>query len=391
MMRPASVFRGCGWLLVGFMAGLPLGAASAGLPSPEVHPDRTVTFRLAWPGPGPVELVFRGPNQHDFPRDVYPMQRDAAGGWAAAIGPAPPGVHFYKFRIDGLALPDPANPVVQDFFNGPWSRFEVADAQPQPWTPRAGIPHGRVELRTYPSKILGEERPVWVYVPPGGRPVRPTAAWPVLYLFHGSTYDERSWVELGRVREIMDALIAERRAGPLLVVMPFGYSARPVSPAIEPPKDYASWARHVIGELRPWIEREYPVSPRREDHAVAGLSLGGAQALRIGLSHPDAFAWIGAFSAAEHGTETLPALAAASMAAPAVRPALVWFGCGRGDRLFTANRGLCARLAHAGLPTVWREFDGRHTWNVWRQCLSEFVLQLFSPASATAMTNFTHS
>lgn len=390
MMRPASVFRRCVLLLVGFTTGAPLGAAGTALLSPEVHPDRTVTFRLAWPGTGRVDLVFRGPNQHDFQQDVYPMQRDAAGAWAATVGPVPPGVHFYKFRVEGLAFPDPANPVVQDFFNGPWSRFEVTDAQPQPWTPRTGIPHGRVELRTYASKILGEERSVWVYVPPGGRPADAPAAWPVLYLFHGSTYDERSWVELGRVREIMDTLIAERRVVPMLVVMPFGYSARPVSPAVEPPKDYASWSRHVVEELRSWIEREYPASSQREDRAVAGLSLGGAQALRIGLSHPDAFAWIGAFSAAEHGTEGLPALVAASAAAHAARPTLVWFGCGRADRHFAADRDLCAHLAQAGLPTVWREFDGRHTWNVWRQCLSEFVQHLFLPASANAMTNPAH-
>lgn len=381
-MPPVSTLRICILLMVGFTMGAQLDAAVGGLRSPEGYPGRTVTFRLAWPAAESVELIFRGPNQHDFLRGVYSMQRDAAGTWTVTVGPATPGVHFYKFRVEGLAVPDPANPNVQNFFNGPWSRFEVADEQPRPWTKRAGIPHGRVEMQTYASKILGEERPVWVYVPPGS----PSTAWPSLYLFHGSTYDERSWVELGRVREIMDTLFAERQAAPMVVVMPFGYSALPVSPAVEPPKDYAAWSRHLVEELQPWIEREYPVSSKRENRAVAGLSLGGAQALRIGLSHPESFGWIGAFSAAEHGTEGLPAMVAASSAVHASRPALVWFGCGVADRHFAANRELCDRLARAGLRVVWHEFGGRHTWHVWRQCLSDFMQHLFLPAPGNAMT-----
>lgn len=362
------------WRLLAFVPSLTWAANESAASFPAVdRAQHAVAFRLAWPKPAAVELVARGPNQHDFPHPVYAMKPVAEGSYEVTVTPVPPGVHFYKFRVDGADVLDPLNPLVQDFFNGPWSRFDMPEAGPRPWTFTAGIPHGTLEQRRVPSLRFNDERPLWVYLPPG-YPTESSAAYPVLYLFHGSTYDPRSWTELGRVPEIVDSLVHAGRIRPLVIVMPYGYNALPERADVEPPREFVAWSGHIVEELIPWVNRHYRVSDQREQCALAGLSLGGGQALRIGFQFPERFMAIGAFSGGENGTGLLSLRESAGGPKP-----LVWFGCGTGDRHYAHNRELAERLSREGMATRWHDYAGRHTWNVWRQCLADFLPVAFPP------------
>lgn len=367
-IRRSLVVCGCA-----LFAGL--GTASFLRGTPAVQANGSVTFRIDWASAGEVEVIGRGPNQTDFPSTSYPLRQVSDRTWEATVEDLPAGVHFYRLRVDGHEIPDPANRRVQAFFNGPWSVLEIEDTAPTPWNPPGEVPYGTLQRRFYPSAVLGHERPVMVYLTHGY--TAQSEPLPALYLLHGSHYDETSWVELGRAATILEHLIAEGRARPMVVVMPFGYSNLPVAEAQEPAKDVVAWSRHLAEELIPWVEANFRVVRQREYRAIAGLSMGGAQALRLGLGRPELFDAIGAFSPGARALAQFPAEYAAALASDGDGPSLLWLGCGRGDRHFAAVRELRDKLHAAGLQPEWREYEGRHTWHVWRACFADFAQRLF--------------
>ena len=228
---------------------------------------------------------------------------------------------------------------------------------------------------------MGDQRDFYVYTPPAYDP-RAKQTYPVLYLLHGSDYNERDWVEDGLVGEMLDNLIAVGRARPMIVVMPIGYSRLPIAAAVAQPDEYEQWAEQVLHGLLPWTERTYGTATDRAHRAVAGLSMGGQQALHLGLGNPALFAWVGAFSSGVSGLRNYPAAYAPTFAPGAPRPELVFLGCGQGDKSRAEMRKTYELLTADGLPTAWREVEGRHTWRVWRQCLADLLERLF-PAPAT--------
>lgn len=367
------------WLFAGAQ---PILAAAAAAGQPEVRSDRTVTFRLAWPKDGPVELIGRGGDKsHDFPRDGYELRRKANGVWEVTVGPLMPGLYIYRFRVAGAEIIDPVNPQLQNFFAGAWSKVEVPDPQPRPWQARTDVPHGTIEVRTFGAAGgVGWGRPVCVYLPPG-YDARAPAALPVLYLLHGWDYDERAWIENGLMPAIMDNLIAAGRARPMIVVMPLGFS---LVPPVEtwPADELARWSRQMVEVLLPWVEATYRVPAGREHRAIAGFSMGGKQSLMLGLGRPGLFAWMGAFSSGKHSLENYPAVFAPSFEPGAPKPSLIWLGSGRGDIYFKEAKLVGQKLATHALPVAWYETEGRHTWKVWRECFSEFVQRVFQPASS---------
>lgn len=345
--------------------------------TPVVVADRTVTFQLDWPKDAKVELVARGEGRHsDFPRPVYPMTRAPDGIWRVTVGPLLPGVHLYRFRVDGAEIVDPCNPSVQAFFRGPWSKVEVPDPAPVPWTPRSGVPQGRVEVRHFGDQTVGGTRPVHVYLPPGYREGTGPGL-PVLYLLHGAEYNEADWLGNGLLSTLLDNLIASGRARPMIVVMPIGYSRLPIDDATAQRDEYGQWSAQILQGLVPWVDRTYGTAAGREHRAVAGFSMGGHQALRLGLGHPELFAWVGAFSTGAGGLANYPEYAP-TFAAGAPKPELVLIGCGAGDKLNPEARQTYEKLKAGGLRTEWREIDGRHTWRVWRQCLAELLERTFT-------------
>lgn len=348
--------------------------------SPIIQPDGRVTFRLKWPGADKVELVARGDVRHnDFDQPVYAMERGADDVWQVTVGPLLPGIQLYRFRVNGVEVVDPFNNSVQRFFRGPWSRIEVPDAEPKPWTPQADVPHGRVEIRRFGRAMVGWEHPVYVYLPPGYREGAGEAL-PVLYLLHGSDYSEGDWVEDGRVDVILDNLIAAGRARRMIVVMPLGYSRLPIDAATAQPDEYERWSAQILNGLMPWVEKNYGTVADRRGRAVAGLSMGGHQALRLALQNPTRFAWVGAFSSGATGLRLYPDAYAPALAENAPKPELVFMACGQRDASVADMKQTCELFTRDGLRTEWLEVDARHTWRVWRQGLSDFVTRLF-PAS----------
>ena len=353
--------------------------------SPEVLPDGRVTFRFRAPGAKEVSVVREGE-----PR--LSLTKDDRGIWSATTDKLAPDIYTYTFVVDGVAIADPANPLCKSIVNGGHeSLVHVPGAAALAW--EAGdVPHGTVHRHVHRSKVVGEAREYFVYTPPG-YDAADKHCYPVLYLLHGVMDDASAWTTAGRADVIFDNLIAQRKVKPMLVVMPLGYGFANVAdrmneqfggPALQK-KFLDAMSAYLLDELIPAVEGGYRVAGDREARAIAGLSMGGAQALYIGLNHPDRFAWIGSFSGAlvMYGgpyAKWFPDLSAEGR--PKLR--LVWISCGAGDFLLGVNRKFTDWLKSNGVRCTTVEPPGAHAWPVWRRNLIEFAPQLFQDKSDPA-------
>lgn len=347
--------------------------------SPEVAPDGRVTFRFHAPNAQKVSAVREGAKR-------LPMTKDERGTWNAVTDPLPPDIYTYQFVVDGIILADPSNPLVKAVVNGGHeSLVHVPGPQSLPWE-RRDVPHGVIHRHVLHSALYGEDREFRVYTPPG-YDARDGKSYPVLYLLHGVMEDETAWVTAGRADVILDNLIADRRAVRMIVVMPLGYGFANVPERVAEQfggptaqrRFMEALTRHLLGELTPEVERCYHVSPGREARAIAGVSMGGAQALVIGLNHPDRFAWVGSFSGAIVMLAEPFATWFAEPAKAGPRPRLVWLSCGRDDFLLGFNRQFGRWLRGRRVAFVASEPAGAHAWPVWRRNLVEFATRLFRP------------
>ncbi len=348
-------------------------AATPSVVSPEVLPDRRVTFRLHAPRAG--EVAFFGDWMQ--PGTSQKMEKGSDGTWSITVGPLKPSVYIYNFLLDGLAIADPVNPRMKLRARTSASMVEIRGDGPEPWIPR-DVPHGAVQIVWQHSKVLGgDPRWIWVYTPPGYN-TSTSKRYPVLYLFPGSNDIAGGWVLAGHANFILDNLIAAKQADPMILVMPFGHAVPFGSPREVQAKNVALYDEYVTKDVMPFIEREFRVAPGRKNRAVAGLSMGGGQSLHIGFSHPEMFSAVGAFSAAVPGD--FEARFASMLAKPAditLRPGLIWFACGREDSLFGRSEQLDKLLTAKGVPHTWRPTDRNHTYTYWRQYLAEFTPLLF--------------
>jgi enterochelin esterase family protein len=230
--------------------------------------------------------------------------------------------------------------------------------------------------------VVGDDRDFYVYTPPGYDP-EGKKPYPVLYLLHGFSDDARAWTDVGRAHVILDNLIASGKAKPMLVVMPFGYGAPEILSRTGPQfRDVALRKRNqqkfretLLQDVIPTVEKLYHVSADRESRAVAGLSMGGAESLDLGLNARDHFAWVGAFSSAvpDDPDAVFPGLDANTK--PPLR--LLWIACGTEDFLTAANRKFWDWLQARHVPFTKIETPGGHTWPVWRRNLAAFAPLLF--------------
>jgi enterochelin esterase-like enzyme len=248
------------------------------------------------------------------------------------------------------------------------------------------IPHGAVTTHAYKSTSLGTDRSVVVYTPPdyGKSSIR----YPVLYLLHGAGETETAWTERGHAHVILDNLIADGKLKPLVVVMPFGYAfARTVAAgrgdAAENKQQREGFARDLLEDVIPLIDKSFRVYGDREHRAIAGLSLGGAQSLAIGLSHTDLFSRVAGFSSAM-GAATNPetggvdfdkVLADAAHINSQLK--LLWVGCGTEDTLFEANTAFADLLSRRKIEHIFRVTRGAHTFAVWQRYLNEVAPMIF--------------
>ena len=357
------------------------------LKSHEVNADNTITFRYS--GPTAAKVLVNS----DAFLVSQPMTKGADGTWTFTTAPLPPQYYSYSFSVDGVTELDPFNPItVQNSDTLPAiyyiaSKVLVPGTPPMPWELTA-VPHGSVTHHNYTTHIVKDlptnQSGYTVYTPPSYDP-RKKGGYPVLYLLHGWSDVETGWTNDGHADLILDNLIAAGKAVPMIVVMPRGYGAEdfakhPISiwgnsALVKQNLDLFTQAFET--EVMPTVEREYNIARGRENHAIAGLSMGGLEATTIGLNHTDQFAWIAGFSSALIGAtfdERIP-----NIDARKADLRLLWVACGVSDQLITPNRAFVAWAKAKGLPVTAVETPGRHTFVVWRDNLAHLAPLLFQP------------
>jgi enterochelin esterase-like enzyme len=268
---------------------------------------------------------------------------------------------------------------------------------------RDGVARGRVERIEFDSSVTGNKRPAMVYTPPGYSAER---KYPVLYLLHGIGGNENHWTQFGAADAILDNLIAESKAMPMIVVMPNGRASNEPSTAFgrggrggarggaAVPQTaggaagggrgagmgvefeaYAAFERELLKDLIPFIEARYSVNSDRTQRALAGLSMGGGQSLNFGLANLDTFAWVGGFSSAPNTQQ--PAQLVPNPAAVKEKLKLLWVSCGNEDSLFNISEGVHNYLTERGVPHTWHIDAGAHTFPVWKNDLYHLSALLF--------------
>jgi enterochelin esterase-like enzyme len=353
------------------------------LHSPEVHPDGIVMLRFLAPNATQVEVageIMQG-------KSPLAMAKGENGVWTATLGPLPPEIWSYNFRIQGIDLVDPSNPAIKPVPPGfAMSSFvEVPGDTPAFYDSRP-VPHGEVRMVLYESRTMGVTRWVWIYTPPDYD--RSRAKYPVLYLLHGNGEAQNGWIMNGRASIILDNLIADKKARPMIVVMPQGHALQGanVGPLVrltgETDMFSKRFAPDLLQDVMPLVERNYRVYPDADSRAIAGLSMGGGQALSIGLAHPDLFHYVLGFSPAVGSpfmnaeTEFGEALLEPEALNSKLR--LLWDSCGKQDFLYQANRQFVDLLRSKGVKVLFRETEGGHVWSVWRKNLNQTAPMLFT-------------
>lgn len=364
----------CAGLIAAALVAPTDAQSPARVSSPEVAADRRVTFRIS--APKASEVVLSG----EFMNGTRALGRDEAGLWSVTIGPLEPEIYHYNFTIDGVRTIDPGNPDVKtgSTFSTLSSILEVKGDRPAFYDPQP-VPHGEIRTHWYESKSLGTVRRLTVYTPPNYDRHQQTR-FPVLYLFHGANADENAWYRLGRANLILDNLIAAGRTKPFIIVMPFGYGVPPNAPAGEGRNNTQEFSKDLIQDVVPFIESRYRALADREHRAIVGLSMGGGEALSIGLNHLELFSAVGGFSSGLGNVVDFPKTYASLIAQPDTaneKLRLLWVGCGKEDGAFAASKSFTDFLREHKIVHTFRESSGAHTWMVWRRYLNEVAPLLF--------------
>lgn len=357
-------------------------AAPPPVKSPEVSADRRVTVRLR--APNAQNVAVTGLNPDSGPNAPAAMTKDAAGVWSLTTEPLPPDVYSYSFNIDGVAVPDRANAgprLVRYYDSVGVSTVEVPGTPPNPWDVRP-VPHGSITHSRYISKAVGAEADYYVYTPPGYDPKRKDP-YPVIFLLHGLTEEASAWFTIGKANIIADNYIAEGKLRPVVMVAPLGYGTTEDINRLYYDKalqlsHLAHYTDALLNEIMPRIEADYNVSRQQKNRAIAGLSMGGAETMSIGLNHPERFAYVGGFSPALVMLDT-----DLVKAYPALSPKmngqykLVYFSCGTEDGLIDGSIALKEYLDSKGVKSEFVRLPGRHVWPVFRRSFAAFALKLF--------------
>jgi enterochelin esterase family protein len=266
------------FILYAFLLSIVLNVSAQRPPSissPDVYADNTVTFRFY--SKTAKNVMLNG----EFLKADQQMKKDTSGIWSITVDPVKPDIYPYSFLVDSIQTADPSNTLI--FAN---ERFKRSIVDVPGSTPLLhalqNVPHGKISYRYYKSSTLDTTRQLLVYTPPGFNP-NGKIKYPVLYLIHGGSDTEETWTKVGRANLIADNLIAQGKAKPMIIVMPYGN----VRPAPMP-----KFTQDITNDIIPFIEANYPVITDSKNRAVAGFSVGGGQTLNIGFTNTDKFAYI---------------------------------------------------------------------------------------------------
>jgi enterochelin esterase family protein len=350
------------------LAAIALLTASQAGP-PVVNPDHSISFSLKSANAQKVEVNVEG-------NGTLAMTK-AGDVWTATTKPLKPQIYGYTYSVDGTSILDPNNPEIKPNLIWLSNMVTVPGSPPELWEVR-NVPHGELHHHFYRSAAVGDERDYFVYTPPAYR--SGTDKLPVLYLLHGYSDTANGWSEVGKAHVILDNMIAEGRAKPMIVVMPLGYGTPNFVQQNQKwdratvRSSYGNFRKSLLDEVLPQVEKNYRVSANRENRAIAGLSMGGAESLFIGLTNLDRFAYVGGFSSggfpADKPEEVIPPFNRKDLK-------VLWMACGTEDGLIGFQRGFSSWLKAQGMPIETKEVPGGHEWLLWRQFLIEFAPKLF--------------
>jgi enterochelin esterase-like enzyme len=365
--------------------------------SPEILENNTVIFRVLAPEAKSVQVTgdflptvkmetpmgqMDGPGKTD-------LTKGENGVWEFTSQPLSPELYNYSFIIDGFTTTDPNNPFLIRDVASVTNVFIIGGGHADLYKTN-DIPHGTVARRWYDSPGLGMDRRITVYTPPGYE--SSSDKYPVLYLLHGAGGDEEAWISLGRTAQIMDNLIAQGKAKPMIVVMPNGNVIQDAAPGegsmgfYKPqfmiPKTMDGTYEANFQDIINFVEKNYRVKADKSNRAIAGLSMGGYHTMHISRYYPNTFDYVGLYSAAIMPREDATGKVYSDIDGTLKNQMnngyqLYWIAIGKTDFLYKANIDYRKKLDAMGMKYEYVESEGGHTWRNWRVYLSDFAPKLF--------------
>jgi enterochelin esterase-like enzyme len=387
-------------------AGAAMAPSQPRIPaSPEIHPDKTVTFRISAPKANEVTLSGSWERATNLK-----MTKNDEGVWTTTVGPLPEQLFGYWYMVDGVKALDPGNGETQRDGLRFDSMLMISGPASDLWDFK-DVPHGTVQEVWYPSPTLNlASRRMTVYTPPDYSST--TTRYPVLYLLHGGGGDEDAWITMGRANIILDNLIAKGKTKPMIVVMPngnatqtvsqgFGLGPTPARQSVQAPlppplqaaggavgggrgpggrggqpQPYAgSYPESLIKDVIPFVEKTYRVIPNKDNRAIAGLSMGGSQTLAATNNNPGVFGYIGVFSSGPRTVDEAFEKQLEAVKAGGVK--FYWTGAGTTDMAREGTVNLENMVKKVGFETSYTEIPGAHYWFLWRYFLGQFAPIMF--------------
>ncbi|MDF2376306.1 MAG: alpha/beta hydrolase-fold protein [Verrucomicrobiales bacterium] len=333
--------------------------------SPLITEQRNVTFRIQAPHADKVSV---SGEMSDQPLE---LTRGDDGIWSGTLEAVPAGIYGYSFSIDGVKTVDPGNPNLKPMRSPRTSILHLPGDHAYDFKE---VPHGTVHGHAYHSSAIDRFRELKVYTPPGYE--AGDENYPLLVLQHGHSDSYATWVTYGKAHWILDNLIAEEKAKPMIVVMLDGHPIPESYGDGRMPENTEELRKDLMEHVLPMIESTYRVKEGRTNRAIAGLSMGGLHALSIGFQELESFATIGSFSGAIPDSGVMEK-ALASPEETNAKLDLLWIACGKKDFLLEENENLIGSLTESGILHEWHLTEGGHQWSVWRDYLTDFAPRLF--------------
>ncbi len=357
--------------------------------SPDVNKDQTVTFRFDAPNAKEVKIMGDWMPSPGWVPGSEAMTKDEKGIWSLTTKPLGSDLYSYSVLVDGLKTTDPNNVYLIRDVASVFNVFIVGEGKGDLYSVKE-VPHGSVTRRWYNSPGNNMTRRITIYTPPGYENSK--EKYPVLYLLHGMGGDEEAWMSLGRASQILDNLIAQGKATPMIVVMSNGNAAQEAAPGesdlgyYKPtpmlPHTMDGKFEETFPDIIQFIESNYRVKAEKSGRAIAGLSMGGFHSLHISSFYPNTFDYVGLFSAAidpqeKNGSKIYENFDDQLKAEKENGYKLYWIAIGKDDFLYKPNTDFRAKLDKLGMKYTYVETTGGHTWTNWRTYLSQFVPMLF--------------